>query len=309
MTRPSSGEAAASVPDEIDQILLDALHSNGRATYEELSRIAGLSRPSCRARVQRLRAGGIVQIVGVVHPAVFGLNAYAHISIQIDGAALPVARLIAAYPDAPFVSLVSGPHCVIVELRCQDQAAIDARVAEIRSLPHVRAVDTVLYRRILKDTNFPPVEAYMPTEVDDLDRRMLVELQRDGRISFAELGLRAGLSPGAARTRILRLLDAGVLHVGARTYRGSRAGDQHTGFALGARTDGAEILSSLLALPQVDYLATTVGRCDIVGTLVTRNPVGTVAALDEIRQIPGVAALESWTHIQCVKESYELPPS
>jgi Lrp/AsnC family leucine-responsive transcriptional regulator len=47
--------------------------------------------------------------------------------------------------------------------------------------------------------------------LDDTDRALLVELQRDARLSLAELGRRIGLSPPAVAERVRRLTDDGVI--------------------------------------------------------------------------------------------------
>ena len=54
----------------------------------------------------------------------------------------------------------------------------------------------------------------MPNENDLLDpvnRRLLLELQADGRLSIAELGRRVNLSPPAVAERVQRLERAGVI--------------------------------------------------------------------------------------------------
>jgi Lrp/AsnC family transcriptional regulator, leucine-responsive regulatory protein len=43
--------------------------------------------------------------------------------------------------------------------------------------------------------------AYEPNLLDDINRRLLDELQRDGRVAFAELGRRVGLSAPAVAER------------------------------------------------------------------------------------------------------------
>jgi len=48
-------------------------------------------------------------------------------------------------------------------------------------------------------------------EIDDLDWILLQLVQSDARMSFAELGRRAGLSPPAAAERLRRLQDNGVI--------------------------------------------------------------------------------------------------
>ena len=47
--------------------------------------------------------------------------------------------------------------------------------------------------------------------LDDIDRALLQVLQRDGQISYAELGARVGLSASAVNDRLKRLKGKGVL--------------------------------------------------------------------------------------------------
>lgn len=47
--------------------------------------------------------------------------------------------------------------------------------------------------------------------LDETDRRIISELARDGRISFAELGRRANLSAPAVTERVRRLEQTGVI--------------------------------------------------------------------------------------------------
>ena len=46
---------------------------------------------------------------------------------------------------------------------------------------------------------------------DDIDTRILRELENDGRMSYRELGERVGLSPTAVAARVDRLVDIGVI--------------------------------------------------------------------------------------------------
>jgi Lrp/AsnC family leucine-responsive transcriptional regulator len=53
--------------------------------------------------------------------------------------------------------------------------------------------------------------AYENGLLDDINRRLLEELQHDGRVAFAELGRRVGLSAPAVAERVGRLEREGVI--------------------------------------------------------------------------------------------------
>src|SRR5690349_20438492 len=50
-----------------------------------------------------------------------------------------------------------------------------------------------------------------PRQIDETNRRILSELQEDGRLSVAELGRRVGLSSPAVAERVQRLERDGVI--------------------------------------------------------------------------------------------------
>ena len=47
--------------------------------------------------------------------------------------------------------------------------------------------------------------------LDEIGRNLLLALQEDARLSFAELGRRVGLSPAATAERLRRLEDVGII--------------------------------------------------------------------------------------------------
>jgi Lrp/AsnC family leucine-responsive transcriptional regulator len=55
----------------------------------------------------------------------------------------------------------------------------------------------------------PALEITKP--LDDIDWRLLHELQQNARLSFSELGQRVGLSSPAVAERIRKLEDAGII--------------------------------------------------------------------------------------------------
>lgn len=77
------------------------------------------------------------------------------------------------------------------------------------------------------------------TELDRIDRRILTELQKDGRISNAELAQRIGIPPTSMSDRLRRLLRQGTI----------------TGF--GARLDPHQLGYGLLVFVEVTLDKTT----------------------------------------------------
>jgi Lrp/AsnC family leucine-responsive transcriptional regulator len=67
----------------------------------------------------------------------------------------------------------------------------------------------------LRHTSIIPRARALSPLIDDVGRKLLDELQKDARLSYAELGRRIGLSPSATSERLRNLEEAGVI----RGYR------------------------------------------------------------------------------------------
>jgi len=288
--------------DEVDEAIVELLEADGRLTHLDIARAVGMSRSAAATRVQRLIGNGQVVIRGAVHPAVLGRGALAHVSVVVHGPAAPVAAELAPRDDVPFLSLTSGQHGLVAEVRAASARDIDRSVAELRALPGVSAVDTLTYVEVMRDVIGPVGE--VRTEIDDTDRALLASLQRDGRASYVELAADVGLSPAGARRRVVRLIDAQVVRIGAVVRHSGQ--DRQSAMGCGIRLTGDHhaVVAALQAMPQVIFIARTLGRFDVLVTVRAFSAAQLVATMDGIRGLPGVWTLESWTHLDVVKESY-----
>jgi DNA-binding Lrp family transcriptional regulator len=292
--------------DLIDTNLVWLLRDDGRLSFESLAQAVGLSRTAVRARLERLMGGGSLRVVGIVHPSILGLTALGHVAIDHHGEALALAQEIAEFDEAPFVSVIAGRDGVIAELQCTDIDAFEAAVVRIRGIAAVRRVETSLYARVHKNA-YAPVGQPRALELDDADLQIIGELQRDGRLPFAEMGKRVALSPSAARTRVLRLTDAGLIRISGILNPTVLGMNEMCGFDLSLAGGGEQALAVIAAMPNISYLAAAIGRADAVGTLIAGHTSEIRASLDQIRALPGVLALRSWIHLDLVKERYEWP--
>ncbi|WP_029115200.1 Lrp/AsnC family transcriptional regulator [Mycobacterium sp. URHB0044] len=288
--------------DQVDEAIVELLEVDGRMTHRDIARAAGLSRSSAAARVQRLIGSGQVVVRGVVHPAVIGRGALAHVSLVVRGAAAPLAAQIAHRDDVPFLSLTSGQHGLVAEVRTASPREIDRTISELRSLDGVAGVDTLSYVEVIRDVIGPVGE--VSTDVDDIDLALLRALQDDGRASYVDLASVVGLSPAGARRRVVRLVESQVVRVGAVVRHSGQDRQSAMGFGVRLAGDHRDVVDQIAAMPAVIFVARTLGRFDVLGTVRAFSAAQLVEMLDNVRSLPGVNLVESWAHLQVVKESY-----
>lgn len=288
--------------DEVDEAIVELLEVDGRLTHREIARRVGLSRSAAAARTQRLIASGQVVVRGVVHPAVIGRGALAHVGLRGER---PGRRRRRRHrpPRRRSVSLLTtGRHGLVVEVRAASARDIDRSIGELRAHPGVAGVDTLTYVELIRDVVGPVGE--VTTHVDDVDVALLRALQDDGRASYVDLAEVVGLSPAGARRRVVRLLDAQVLRIGAVVRHSGRDMQSAMGFGVRLCGDDRDVLDLLAGMGSVIFVARTLGRFDVLVTVRGFSTGHLIETLDAVRALPTVSAVESWTHLEVVKETY-----
>jgi DNA-binding Lrp family transcriptional regulator len=299
--------------DELDRALIETLGRDGRLSFERLGSQVGLSRTAARARLQRLVQAGAVRVEAITHPAVGGFHTFAHLSLTTGGVPVrQVAERVAALPCAPFVSVVAGRFSMITELRTRDLGSMELAIEEVRRVPGVLGLDTVVYTDVVKDSHLPlgRPHSFAPFDLDEVDHRLLALLQEDARMPYAELAGAVGLSRAATRARVLRLLDQGVVVVKGLVNPTAVGITDMCGFQVLLAHDAddpTDVAGAISDLGAVDFLARTMGRCDLIGTLIADGRAEIGATLDHIRLLDGVRAVEAWWHLELVKEKYARP--
>ncbi|MFZ9481854.1 MAG: Lrp/AsnC family transcriptional regulator [Ilumatobacteraceae bacterium] len=135
------------------------------------------------------------------------------------------------------------------------------------------------------------------TPLDDTDRRLIDELQRDGRASYADLAELVGLSPAATRMRVQRLLDAGVVEVVGVTN--PMALGYPVMAALGVRVDRnvRDVADRIADIDGVIYVVFTSGSFDLLVEVLCEDSSRLLQVIDdEVRRIPDVRSVESFTY-------------
>ncbi|WP_435743126.1 Lrp/AsnC family transcriptional regulator [Nocardioides sp. SYSU DS0663] len=296
--------------DDVDLALLEALRADGRVSYEGLGTLVGLSRTAARARVQRMLELGIVRVEAIVHPVVRGYTTFAHLSVHTDGACVQtLAARIASFDNAPFVSVVAGRPSLIAEVRTGDLGEMETAIASVRDLDGVVGVDTLLYTDVVKDSHLPlgGPHAFEEFDLDAVDLKLLDLLRQDARTPYADLAEGVGLSRAATRARMLRLLADNVVVVKGLVSPTAVGIDQMCGFQVQLERRGDDVAEIVAKLETVDFMARTIGRCDLVGTMISRSAAEISGALDGIRMLDGVRSVEAWWHLALVKERYSPP--
>ena len=152
-----------------------------------------------------------------------------------------------------------------------------------------------------------PDPANLP-EIDAIDRRILAELQADGRMTNVELARRAGISAPPCLRRVRRLEEAGIIRGYHADTDPQLLGWEITFFVVvGLESQKEAALASFEALvgtwPEVRECHMIRGGGDFLLRLVARGTVAENELTARLTEAPGVARIQT---LQTIRTSVSL---
>jgi len=162
-----------------------------------------------------------------------------------------------------------------------------------------------------KHPETPPVvrQGSMPhgtVKLDDLDRRIMKLLRHDGRLAYAHIARKVGVSEPTVRKRVDRLVHAGAIIVAARVNPAP------IGFPIDAligvrvvRGRVKEVGRRLAEMENVAYLSYLAGSFDIMIEAFLPDTEGLFKFLNEdLDLIDGINSTETWHVLRTEKSFY-----
>jgi DNA-binding Lrp family transcriptional regulator len=135
----------------------------------------------------------------------------------------------------------------------------------------------------------------------EFEMRLVTLLQADGRMSYADIARRTGVTEKTARRKVSKLIDEAYIQVTAVTDP-SLLGYGAMGLAC-ITVEGAvnttELADSLSGIAEVDYVTCTTGRFAVQAELMCADPAEMQRVVDQqIRALPGVAHVEVLAYLR-----------
>jgi len=142
-------------------------------------------------------------------------------------------------------------------------------------------------------------------ELDATDKAIIAELQVEGRLSYAKLAPRVGLSEAATRQRVNKLIEREVMEIVA-VANPTRLGLKHqTMVGINVDAHVRDIADELAKIEAIDYVVVAAGRYDILAEVFCADATEFLGVINDlIRPIAGISNLEIFTYLDLVKQTY-----
>lgn len=141
--------------------------------------------------------------------------------------------------------------------------------------------------------------------LDKLDRAILTHIQQDGRMPFTAIAEKLRVAEGTVRKRVARLLEEGVVRV-TGVVDPLRLGMSFVAMVgISVEGDSPErVVSELVKLPEVRYVAICTGAYDIIMEVVLKSNNELYEFLThKLRKVAGIAGSQTSLVLKVCKES------
>ncbi|QFZ20356.1 Lrp/AsnC family transcriptional regulator [Saccharothrix syringae] len=315
--------------DDLDRGLAHALQLDGRAPFSKIAGVLGVSENTVARRYRRLRAAGVLRVVGALVGARLG-NVVWTIRLRCTpDAAGSIAMSLARRPDTFWVHLLSGG----TEISCVTQTRLpeERDALLLQKLARSGRVSSVTAHCVLKGFAGPggwaglsclsprqveamrdgtPIVADEPVELSEGDHVLLGALSVDGRTGLADLAVATGWSESTVSRRMDRLRRTGVL-----SYQVDLPADV-LGYHAEARLWMSVRPSALVATaetlaghPEVSFTAVTTGPTNLVATVICRDSLDLYRYLTErVATLDGITHVETAPVVRTVKRNGAVQP-
>jgi DNA-binding Lrp family transcriptional regulator len=306
--------------DELDVTLLDALHLNPLASFEELGTVLEVSPVTAARRWRRLVSTGRAWVSSAPGPQLPMRAALFEAECQ-PGTAPAVASEFAAIPQVFSVNITTGRDNLYAFVIAADQPLLAALVVDmLPAITGLNRVQSALMTQLFSGTRWrlgglspdqvravapEPAKTSPAHEFDEFDRELFLALQRDGRLSFRDLAAAVGRPEPTVRRRLGLLTHAGMLAF--RTDFARVQAGWPTAVALKLSVTGSAVAAvgrTLVRYPETRFCVEVTG--DGAANLFVTMQLHNVSDLEPVIQRlstehPGVAVLDTRVVLRSVK--------
>ncbi len=309
--------------DALDRRIVHAVQVDGRAPFSRLAAVLGVSEQTVARRWRRLRADGVVRLLGLTAPD--GVQPHWFVRVRVQpAAATAVGDALARRPDVSWVTITSGGAEITFATRPPTERHRDALLLD--RLPRTVQVLGLDAFSVLHDWAGGPYEWTSPDDAlsdeqvaaltpaarpgtgpvrpEPDDEPLLAALAVDGRLSWAELAAVTGWSESRVARRVEALRAAGALYFDLEIALGLLGQPVEALLWLSvAPADIDRVGEALARAPETAYTAALTGPANLVVAVAARDTTHLYRFVTEqVGQLP-VRSIETSPVLRRVKQA------
>ena len=299
--------------DSINRRIIDALKNDGRYSCAALARDLGINVATVVKRIDAMLEQGVISVRAVLNPFKLGYNAHALITLDID--LTRVDQICAHFVHNPNISLVVTTFGRFDVLLLADYPAwenlqdyITGELPAINGIKKIDAFPVVENKKIYNPLFRHNPGDGSPAVIDETDRTLIAELEKDGRANFAELARKLEISLATVSRRVARLKEENIIKISAIRNPSVLGYLANAYVVLRADLNKVNAICAVLeAYPQVHLVMTLMSGFEILAGIHLQSPEMLYKFIvEKIAKIEGVSNIETFICAEIKKRSYPL---
>ncbi len=129
-----------------DQLILETLSKNGRATFDQIARACGLTEPTARRKTAQLLDSGALSIHAVVNPASIGFNVECWLWIKCAPADVSrISKELILDNRVRYLATISGDYQILSEVTMANRKDLNTYLEELgKKVEGINALDSYI---------------------------------------------------------------------------------------------------------------------------------------------------------------------
>jgi len=271
--------------DKLDQKILDELQKEGFQKSTALAPLVGVGERTIRRRINNMINNRLFKIVAIPNPILLGYRAWAKIGIKVDpGSLVRVANVLIEHPSIYFVAYSLGRFDIIIAVHFDTIDKLTYFVnSELTRVEGILVTETMMLASPRKYYRFSwPAPVYRKTQhvwepcrdgtvshnlykVDEVDRKILNILTKDGLTPPASLKSRLGIGEGTIHRHMRAMLNNEVYKLEAVPNPEVMEYEAWATMGININNESADkLIDSILKYPVVYLASVSLGRFNIV---------------------------------------------
>lgn len=309
--------------DDLDHEIIEDLIEKGYRKSIALADIFNVGERTIRRRVNNMLQNGIIKVIAIPNPVALGFKGWSRIGIKvIPGAIKNVTRLLIDHPSVDFMAYALGRFDIIISVHFENIDEIthfvNSYLAGIKGILFTETWMLVSPRKyyhflwpetVIKNNNSATKDSRNINignnqyEVDDVDRRILNLLRKNGLASPKHIKITLGIGEASTRKRKKRMLHEDVYKL--EIIPDSTILESDTLATIGITVNHEftnKFMDSVTKFPNVYLASESLGRFNIILCVRFRNAnLLTHFITTDLSSIEGINYIETYMHNKPLK--------
>jgi len=137
--------------DKLDQMIIEELQNDGRKSYTDIAKAAGVSEATIRKRVKDLKKENVIKIQALLNPVKIGYSLVAILAFQIHVAEWgTVADALAKKPTVRYLAFAGGRYDLIAMVVSRTPEELSHFIKELSSNQAIIKTEAFVNLEIIK---------------------------------------------------------------------------------------------------------------------------------------------------------------